>query len=617
MVKTTQIKIEMLNSRWSNLRHRSDNPSTRRYCIAGLTALLLFCIMAQTVHCEDIPWSTKKFLHISEDQPVDSLLKDIFLCEGILAKISTSITGTPVSGKFDGPAEQIFKQITSAFNLIWHYDGQVVYIYPANEMESKTIAVKHTSIKKVKNSLNEMGITDRKFPLRYYSKERLIMVHGPKIYVKRISDALETIDIYQNKLTQNKLVWKSRNQNIQNVRIFRLKHAWAADRELSIGDRTVRIQGVASILKGLTQKKDHPLSSQSSQTDGGHRNSRVVKLKRSSAVRGGKSNKDPKESSMYDVDYLPESKHTIQCADRLNAVIINASPANMAYYEKMIAELDVPLQLIEIKASIIDVDSEALSAIGVDFTGREIKNDDAYSYNSNVISQNKPLFELNQIPTGSFGGLSFSAILGDLADDYFTIRLKALESNGKAKVVSKPSIITFDNIEARFTNNETFYVRVAAQEDASLYEISAGLVLKVTPHLLFEDHNPKIQLLISIEDGKIKPAEVDEIPVVKTSTINTQAVVSGNESLLIGGLIYDTRREVLRKVPLLGDIPLVGNLFRSKDKVTSKTERLFLISPRILNVDGNANIISQDNKSDQRRKTYRNWPPVKLFEATF
>jgi type III secretion protein C len=140
----------------------------------------------------------------------------------------------------------------------------------------------------------------------------------------------------------------------------------------------------------------------------------------------------------------------------------------------------------------------------------------------------------------------------------------------------------------------------------------------VTPHLIFEEHNPRIQLLISIEDGKVKPGEVDEIPVVENSTINTQAVVGENESLLIGGLIYDTHKEIQRKVPLLGDIPLLGNLFRSKDKVESKNERLFLISPRILNVDGNANVIAQEsNKSGRQRRFYRNWPPIKLFETTF
>lgn len=591
------------------------NTDNHKACLRGLAALLLLFTLVTPGYGEEIPWSGNTFVHISENQPIESLLKDIFLSEGILANISTSIEDTPVSGKFDMPVEQVFRQITSAFNLIWYYDGQVVYICSANEMESKTIAVKHTSVKKVKRSLQEMGITDPKYPLNYYSKERLLMIHGPQIYVKRISDAISSIDVYQEKPPSRPGPSADKyGQASQNVRIFRLKHAWAADRQLQIGDRTVTIQGVASILKELTNKRDNQSSGGESMPDGDHMGAKAVKLKEASA----QSQKSEKEQSLSDVKYLPESRHNIQCAERLNAVVINADPMNMAYYEKMIAELDVPLQLIEIKASIIDVDSEALSSIGLDFEGGQNEKDAVYDYNSNVIPDSNPLFELTKIPTGGFGGLSFSAILGDLADDFLTVRLKALESKGKAKIVSKPSIITFDNIEARFTNTQTFYVRVAAQEDASLYEISAGLVLKVTPHLIFEEHNPTIQLMISIEDGKIKPSEVDEIPVVENSTINTQAVVNGNESLLIGGLIYDTYEEVNRKVPLLGDIPLLGNLFRSKDKVDSKTERLFLISPRILNMDGNADVIAQESgKSDRHRAAYRNWPPVKLFETTF
>ncbi len=588
-------------------------------CLGALAAVLLFFHLAATVQGEQIPWSGKKFVHISEDQPVESLLKDIFLSERILANISASIVDTPVSGKFDMPADRVFAQITSAFNLIWYYDGQVVYICPAREMETKNIAVKHVSIKKVKSALKETGIADGKYPLRYFSKERLVMVHGPKVYVKRISDALQTIDVYQKKPNKSAPQGPSEDQRdlaAQDVRIFRLKHAWAGDRRLQIGDHTVTIQGVVSILRGLTEKKGDPGVEPEPSTADAPVGAKAVKVKKSTAP-GPTSEKGRDKQSLADVDYRPESRHTIQCAERLNAVIINANPKNMAYYEKMIAELDIPLQLIEIKASIIDVDSEALASIGLDFEGRHNVGQDAYIYHSNLIPTDNPLFDMTKIPTGNFGGLSFSAILGDMADDYFTVRLKALESKGKAKVVSKPSIITFDNIEAKFTNTETFYVRVAAKEDASLYEISAGIVLKVTPHLIFEDHNPKIQLLISIEDGKIKPKAVDEIPIVENSTINTQAVVSGNESLLIGGLIYDTHKEVKRKVPMLGDIPLLGNLFSSRDKIDSKAERLFLISPRILNVDGNADILARQSRSQGHRSAYRNWPPIKLYEAIF
>lgn len=612
MVKMNPIQINPVHLRCAE----SSTQRWGRRCFSGLAALLLLFIITRTVFCEEIPWSDRKFLHVSEEQPVESLLKDIFLSQEILANINASIVNTPVSGKFDMPAEQAFKQITSAFNLIWYYDGQVVYIDPANSMESKSIEVKHVSIKKVKRSLRRMGITDRNYPLRYYPKERLVMVHGPQIYVKRISDALATIDMYQKKKAPARIPKAPAGQGIQNVRMFRLKHAWAADRQLSIGERTIAIQGVATILEGLTHKKDNQGEGQGAHAIDYHQGARVAKVKEAAAA-DRKSENSRQAQPLSDVDYRPESRRTIQVAERLNAVIVNASPENMPYYEKMIAELDVPLQLIEIKASIIDVDSEALHSIGLDVEGGKTDQDAAYGYQSNVVPESIPLLNLTTIPTGQFGGLSFSAILGDLADDFFSVRLKALESKGKAQIVSKPSIITFDNVEARFTNTETFYVRVAAQEDASLYEISAGLVLKVTPHLIVEDHNPRIQLMIAIEDGKIKPAEVDQIPVVENSTINTQAVVSGNESLLLGGLIYDTHRQVQRKIPVLGDIPLLGNLFRSKDNIKSKTERLFLISPRILNVDGNANVIAPESTSERQQPSRRGWPPIKLFEAAF
>jgi type III secretion protein C len=180
------------------------------------------------------------------------------------------------------------------------------------------------------------------------------------------------------------------------------------------------------------------------------------------------------------------------------------------------------------------------------------------------------------------GGLSLETILGQFADDFFLARINAMENKGKAKIVSRPSVITFDNIEAQFKHTDSFFVRVAGERDVGLYEISTGIVLKVTPHVIDVKGHTKIQLIVNVEDGMVTGNSVDNIPALKNSNINTQAIVDENNSLLIGGLIHDQEKTEKNKVPVLGDIPLLGAMFQYETKTKSKMERLFLISPRII-----------------------------------
>jgi len=104
----------------------------------------------------------------------------------------------------------------------------------------------------------------------------------------------------------------------------------------------------------------------------------------------------------------------------------------------------------------------------------------------------------------------------------------------------------------------------------------------VSPHVFKEDEEVRIKLLVQIEDGEIEQTLVKEIPRVRRSSINTQALIGAGESLLIGGMVKVATNEGVTKVPLLGDIPVLGNLFKSRNDRNEHTERLFLISPRLI-----------------------------------
>ncbi len=562
-----------------------------KYVTSWIAGLCLVVFLNAQVCAAEIEWSNVPFQHISENQPIDNLLKDLFISQGLILSISDAVKGNTVSGKFNQPAHKVFEQLTSTFDLIWYFDGHIVYIYRANEVENITIALKHISTMRFKQILNQMMITDERFPLRCYPTEKVVLAFGPKAYIKRIEDTAKMVDTRQNAVEEAKL-----NAKPPIIRVFRLKHAWAEDKTLHLNDRDVVIKGVATILRDLMNDKSDAAETKTLAPAGFQSPKgnvfKVPQKKHMNALKNvtyipGAQISQPRDDDTADGIEVPSTGGTIQSASRVNAVIIKDKPLSMPFHEKLIRELDVPLQLVEIQASIIDVDNDALKSLGVDWTYTSRNND----MSLDITSDTTPLDALGnsflspQSPHKTPGGLNVATIIGNLADGLLFARLHALENEGKAKIISRPAIITFDNIEAQFTHTNTFYVRVSSTENASLFEVSTGIILKVTPHVIKENSRQKIQLVVNIEDGNIKNQNVDNIPVVENSTINTQAVVDENESLLVGGLIYDTQTQTQKKVPLLGSIPVLGNLFRYKKDTKTKLERMFLISPRIITAD--------------------------------
>jgi type III secretion protein C len=177
------------------------------------------------------------------------------------------------------------------------------------------------------------------------------------------------------------------------------------------------------------------------------------------------------------------------------------------------------------------------------------------------------------------GGV-LTTVLGD-AGRYLIARVNALAQEGKANIMSSPRVLTIDNSEAVLENISTFFVRVAGNLDVGLFNISAGTSLHVTPLIVDEGAGHQVKLAIRIEDGSLTSQAVDQIPVVQRSTITTQAFIGEGESLLIGGYKTEVSRDADVGVPGLRDVPILGALFRFREKQKNRVERLFLLTPRI------------------------------------
>lgn len=275
----------------------------------------------------------------------------------------------------------------------------------------------------------------------------------------------------------------------------------------------------------------------------------------------------------------------IQADSRLNAVIVKDTPQHMPIYEELLKLLDVPTRLIEIEAVIVDVNSSNLAELGIDWGARA----------GNVAGGfGRPAAPPDNV-TGTiiFGrDVSPTTVIPN-AGNFLMSRVRLLEGKGSARVVSRPSVLTVDNLGALIDLSETFFVQSVGERVASVVPISVGTTLKVTPHIIDGPNGTAVQLIVDIEDGAIQDQSSQSLPRIRRSTIGTQAVMNERESLLIGGFNAESDIRQVDQVPGIGNVPLLGLFFKKKSTRVEKRERLFLITPKILSPAAGTPLASQ------------------------
>jgi type III secretion protein C len=171
-------------------------------------------------------------------------------------------------------------------------------------------------------------------------------------------------------------------------------------------------------------------------------------------------------------------------------------------------------------------------------------------------------------------------------------RVSALQQRSQAQILSQPSVVTLNNVQAILDKNITFYTRVRSENVAKLEAVTAGTLMRVTPRVVESaSGNRKIDeitLLLNIQDGQqVAPSgSEDALPQVANSEITTQATLLPGQSLLLGGFVQDKQMKGRRSIPLLGDLPLIGRLFGTERNEVHSVVRLFLIKATPVNING-------------------------------
>jgi type III secretion protein C len=547
-------------------------------CVVAACALLAGAVAVQAA---PMPNAARNVSITAREQPVSAFLQNLFSAVDVPASVSPQLAGS-VNGTFTGPADKVLRDIARVYNLVGYYDGNVMHVVAAGELLTKTYSLPRAASERVMREVFDLGLPDTRNTLRTSGDGALVAV-GTKRFVEQVDELARNAQAVQTQAAAP--VPPSQ----MDFRVFYLRYAWAQDTAMALGGRQVVVPGVASILRSLvggrasgagaqnvalrpTQPK---LKGQGLISQGASPNTREAARESADAARGravdalvdalGTTATRAAEAAAAPVPVpaVDPREVTIEAEPRLNAVIVRDVAERLPRYEALIAALDVEPQSLEIEATIIDVNTDRLRELGVDWRWNNAGNSAGFG---------------GSVPVSGAGGVA-SIVLGSAGQ--FLARIRALQNEGAARVVSSPQVVTLSNVEALFDNSSTFFVRVAGREEVDLFNVSAGTTLRVTPHVFRDDAQTRIKLLVNVEDGTLSGRQVDQIPVVERSTINTQALINEGESLLIGGMVRDSVSSTVDKVPGLGDVPVVGNLFKTRTNQSARIERMFLITPRL------------------------------------
>jgi type IV pilus assembly protein PilQ len=262
----------------------------------------------------------------------------------------------------------------------------------------------------------------------------------------------------------------------------------------------------------------------------------------------------------------------ISVIPRTNTLIITDIPDYVQKIVSMVRELDKESPQIAILAKIVTVDSDYSKELGINWnakmgTGATGTKTDNLTVDGGV-----------DLGATSFGNINL--MLGRIDSDFLNVQLTAMENEGKGDILSSPKVITQNNQPAKIESGVEIPYQVQEENGGFKIEFKdAEVSLEVTPHVIGE--NVFLDMIIHKDAPGTLRAGMDAIP-IDTNQLNTRVLVKNGETVVVGGLIEQSRNTSADSVPFLSKIPLLGWLFKFDSKKTEKSELIIFVTPTII-----------------------------------
>ncbi|MEO6322245.1 MAG: type IV pilus secretin PilQ [Polaromonas sp.] len=299
------------------------------------------------------------------------------------------------------------------------------------------------------------------------------------------------------------------------------------------------------------------------------------------------------------------SRGSVIAEPRTNQLFVTDIPSRLEQVQSLIAKIDVAVRQVLIEARIVEASDTFGRSLGVKLGGLDLRaqrgGDGGYQLNGNTRAAIGTNYANAVATTGAGGTVDTSgnfvnfpastlgvanaaasfavSIFNASANRFLNLELSALEADGKGKIVSSPRVVTADQVKALIEQGTEFPYQTATSSGAtSLAFRKANLKLEVTPQI-----TPEGNIILELDVNKDSRGETTASGIaIDTKHIKTQVLVENGGTVVIGGIftLEETNNET--KVPLLGDVPYLGNLFKSRQRTSRKQEMLVFITPKMI-----------------------------------
>ena len=291
---------------------------------------------------------------------------------------------------------------------------------------------------------------------------------------------------------------------------------------------------------------------------------------------------------------------------RTNQLFVSDIPSKLEEIQAMIAKIDIPVRQVLIEARIIEADDKFGRSLGVRLGGNDLRgirgglsgynlgngNQGTVGGNLNAVGQqtgqstpyNYNDTQFVNLPAVLQGIANPAAtfalsLFGASSNRFLNLEISALEADGKGKIVSSPRVITADQVKALIEQGTELPYQTATSSGATALQFrKANLKLEVTPQI-----TPEGNVILDVDVTKDSVGRSTSAGfAIDTKHVKTQVLVENGGTVVIGGIFEQSDRDEVVKVPFLGDIPFLGNLFKTRSKTSDKTELLIFLTPKVL-----------------------------------
>jgi len=269
---------------------------------------------------------------------------------------------------------------------------------------------------------------------------------------------------------------------------------------------------------------------------------------------------------------------------RTGTIFVQDTPSRLEEVRKIIKQIDVPVRQVLIEARFVSAGDSFNRTLGgkLGYTGPAVGAGAGFAVGGNTPTATRGVIGGNVNLPGAasgMGGLTLS-LFNPLATKVLTLELTASELDGKTKNIASPRVVTKDKVAATISAGTQIPYQAATSSGATSVSFKdATLSLSVTPQITPDDH---INMQVTANQDTVGTI-YSGVPSINTKKVNTEVLVENGGTVVIGGVFTQDISNSTQKVPLLGDVPVVGWLFKNNVKSDDKSELLIFITPKIMN----------------------------------